>query len=136
MKAACKNGDQIKKSLETVGLEPNIYLNRELGSKLSGGERKRLELAVVHAMKPKVAIIDEPDSGVDVESMKFIFKTIDSLKKNKTTVIIITHDIQILEKSDYGFLICNGKLVDEGDAKHISKYFLNKCLRCKTKNEF
>ena len=126
----------IRKSLEIVGLNPDFYLDRFLDSKLSGGERKRVELAAVYSMNPKVVVIDEPDSGIDVESMDFVFDTIESFKKKGTTVIIVTHSLDVLKKSDYGILLCNGKLVDEGDVEDISKYFLSKCLSCKRKNEF
>lgn len=121
----------IRKALKMVGLNPDIYLSRMMDSKLSGGEKKRIELASVYSMSPKLVILDEPDSGVDVESIEFIFEMINSLKEQGTTVLIVTHSLKILEKCDYAFLLCNGVLIDEGDSGKISRYFLDKCLKCK-----
>ena len=60
--------------MRKVDLKPDKYLNREVGEALSGGERKRIELASIITMKPKLAILDEPDSGIDVVSLKEIIK--------------------------------------------------------------
>ncbi|MCM8795932.1 MAG: ATP-binding cassette domain-containing protein [Candidatus Omnitrophica bacterium] len=60
-----KDNKLIEEALQKVLLEPKDYLDREVDKSLSGGERKRIELAAVFAMKPKLAILDEPDSGID-----------------------------------------------------------------------
>lgn len=125
------NGVCIRRALKMVGLNPDVYLSRMMDSKLSGGEKKRIELASVYAMAPKLVILDEPDSGVDIESVEFIFKMIDSLKEQGVTVLIVTHSLKILERCDYAFLLCDGVLIDQGNSEKISKYFLNKCLNCK-----
>ena len=72
---------EIKEALRKVDLKPEKYLNREVGEALSGGERKRIELASIITMKPKLAILDEPDSGIDVVSLKEIVSPSRLLKK-------------------------------------------------------
>jgi Fe-S cluster assembly ATP-binding protein len=123
-----------KKCLEKVGLDPNLYLERDLDETLSGGERKRVEFASILLMKPKVIILDEPDSGIDISSIDFISDMIHEFQKMHSIVITITHNIEILEKTDYSYLVCNGNLVDFGESKYINKYFKNKCIKCSHKN--
>lgn len=59
----------IEEALTAVALVPSVYLRRPVDEALSGGERKRIELAAVYAMQPRLAILDEPDSGIDVLSL-------------------------------------------------------------------
>ncbi len=81
--------------LQKVGLSPSM-LFRYFNVGFSGGERKRLELARILAMKPKIVVMDEPDSGVDVESLKYIAKNIEEMIKNGIGVLVITHYRNIL----------------------------------------
>ncbi|NOZ88341.1 MAG: ABC transporter ATP-binding protein [Crenarchaeota archaeon] len=76
--------------LELVGL-PREMMSRYLMVGMSGGERKRLELARVLAQRPKVAFLDEPDSGVDIESLPLIAKAIKTLAEIGAIVFLITH---------------------------------------------
>ena len=128
------NIEKQKKCLEKVGLDPDLYFERNLDETLSGGERKRVEFASILLMKPKVIVLDEPDSGIDVSSIDFISEMIHEFQKMHSIVITITHNIDILEKTDYSYLICNGSLVDFGESNHINKYFKNKCIKCSHKN--
>jgi len=73
--------EELREALRKVDLKPDKYLNREVGEALSGGERKRIELASIITMKPKLAILDEPDSGIDVVSLKEIINFIQTLRK-------------------------------------------------------
>jgi len=128
-------GDLVADSLRKVGMEPSIYLDRAVDRTLSGGERKKIELASILAMKPKVAILDEPDSGIDIDSLENIFEAVKLLKKEGTTVLLITHSMAVLGQAEHAFLICCGRLQDEGDVKSIANYFGKKCLPCDHKNE-
>lgn len=69
--------------LDRVGLEPPFYRDRAVDKILSGGERKRLELASIIARKPKAVLMDEPDSGIDVEALERIFEAIRQLKQER-----------------------------------------------------
>jgi Fe-S cluster assembly ATP-binding protein len=130
-----KDERSLTNTLSQVGLDPNNYLHRNVDKTLSGGERKKVELASILAMKPKVALLDEPDSGIDVDSLQRIFEAVHILKKNHTTVILITHSPTVLEQAEHAFLLCCGKLIDKGPVDKINQYFRKKCMPCEHKNE-
>jgi Fe-S cluster assembly ATP-binding protein len=136
IKAASNNKSETnaKEVLNSVGLEPDEYLTRKVDKTLSGGERKKVELASILGMKPKIALLDEPDSGIDIESIERIFEAVKLLKREGTTVILITHSLAVLNQAEHAFLMCHGQLVDKGDVAKIKKYFENKCLTCDHKN--
>lgn len=123
----------IEDSLRYVLLEPKDYLERVVDKTLSGGERKRIELAAVFAMKPKLAILDEPDSGIDILALDNIVNMIKELKKQGTTVLLITHREEVSEVADKTSLMCTGFIVKEGRSKEVGKYFKEKCVPCPTR---
>jgi len=133
--AGGKDGEIASEALLTVGLDPSVYLKRDVDKTLSGGERKKVELASIVAMKPKFIILDEPDSGIDVESLDRIFDAIKYLKGQGSTVLLITHSLTVLGQAEYAFLMCKGKIVDRGEKNEIMKYFYNRCMTCPNPNE-
>ncbi|MFO7914650.1 MAG: ABC transporter ATP-binding protein [Candidatus Krumholzibacteriales bacterium] len=133
--ASAKNSGGIEDVLERVGLTPSTYMNRAVDSTLSGGERKKIELASILAMKPKIAILDEPDSGIDVESLEKIFDAVGMLGEEGTTVLLITHSQAVLRQAEHAFLICCGRLQEKGVASEIEDYFGEKCIPCDHKNQ-
>lgn len=133
--SAGKNFTAIAEALERVGLAPEKYLSRAVDKSLSGGERKRIELASIICMKPRLVILDEPDSGVDVEALKHVFEVLEYLKNSGATIIVITHNMQILKKADLAFLLCDGKLIEESKGGDVAEYFHKKCLSCLHKNK-
>ncbi len=128
-----KEDSLIEKALHHVLLEPKDYLDREVDKTLSGGERKRIELAAVFAMRPKLAILDEPDSGIDILALDNIINMIKELKKQGTTVVLITHREEVSEIADITSLMCSGYIIKEGKPKEMGKYFKEKCIPCPTK---
>ena len=126
--------DEAGKMLEKMGLNPAEYLNRAIDKTLSGGERKRIEMASLLAMKPKLVILDEPDSGIDVEALNHIFEAISILKNNGSTIIMITHSHTVLSQAEHAFLMCNGVILDKGPADKVVNYFQNTCMPCSHKN--
>jgi len=128
-----KKEELIQEALRHVLLEPKDYLDREVGKKLSGGERKRIELAAVFAMQPKLAILDEPDSGIDILALDNIITMIQNLKRQGTTVFLITHREEVAEIADRSSLICSGCIVKEGSPKEVGVYFKKKCIPCPTR---
>jgi Fe-S cluster assembly ATP-binding protein len=129
------SAENIGRALERVGLEADRYLPRAVDRTLSGGERKRIELASILVMEPRLVLMDEPDSGIDVDALQRIFEAIEHLKRDGTTVLLITHSPTVLEQADHAFLICCGQLMEKGEVKKISEYFGEKCIPCDHKNQ-
>jgi Fe-S cluster assembly ATP-binding protein len=126
--------ERARQVLEQVGLDPDNYLDRPVDRTLSGGERKRIELASILAMEPRLVIMDEPDSGIDVEALNRIFDALHHLKQRGVTVVLITHSLTVLRQADNAFLICCGQLVDQGEVEKITSYFGERCIPCDHKN--
>jgi Fe-S cluster assembly ATP-binding protein len=117
--------------LEMVGLSPELYLNRMVDRCLSGGERKRIELSSCLAFHPKLAILDEPDSGIDMLSTQDIINVINIFKKNGSAVLLITHREEIALIADKASQICRGKIVCSGSPSEVAEYYkARKCLLC------
>lgn len=137
IRAAAKNEKEevVREVIEKVGMNPDDYFERAIDSGLSGGERKKIELASILAMEPDLVLLDEPDSGIDVASLERIFDGIKLLKENGATVILITHSATALKEAEYAFLMCQGSIIDRGSVEEISPYFEERCIPCDHKNE-
>lgn len=117
--------------LEMVGLHPELYLDRMVDKSLSGGERKRIELASILALHPKLALLDEPDSGIDMLSTQDIINVINVFKKNGSSVLLITHREEISLIADKASQMCRGKIVCSGNPAKVAEYYKSrKCLVC------
>jgi Fe-S cluster assembly ATP-binding protein len=136
LKAAAKKKDEetVDRALDMVGLEPGRYRTRAVDKTLSGGERKRIEVASIIVMEPELVLMDEPDSGIDTEAIEYIFSVIGELKQRGVTVLLITHSLKVLEQADHAFLLCHGQLVDKGSVEKMRAYFEGKCIPCTHKN--
>jgi Fe-S cluster assembly ATP-binding protein len=90
---------------------------------MSGGERKRLELARIMIQKPKVAILDEPDSGVDVESLPLIASAIERLAEEGTGIILISHQPHLLTRLvvDKVYIMVDGKVKAVGGFELVKR---------------
>ena len=102
----------------------NSYLDRELGVGFSGGEKKKLEMLQLLLLEPKLAILDETDSGLDVDALGVVSRGIETYKKNTGgALVVITHNTRILEHLtvDRVHVVVNGKVVAEGDASLIDQ---------------
>ncbi len=119
-----------RECLMKVGLVPENYLARAVDTTLSGGERKRIELASVLAMKPKLAILDEPDSGIDALSIDCVVEVIKTFSRNGTTVLLITHHEEVAEIADRASSLCGGTIMKTGDPVAVARYFRNHCQEC------
>jgi Fe-S cluster assembly ATP-binding protein len=117
--------------LEMVGLHPELYLHRMADKSLSGGERKRIELASVLALNPKLAVLDEPDSGIDMLSTQDIINVINAFKKNGSAVLLITHREEIALIADKASQLCKGKITCTGTPLKVAEYYKSRqCLVC------
>jgi len=103
--------EKITDSLNIVNLEPEKYLNRYIDETLSGGERKRIELAATVAMKPRLIILDEPDSGLDVIITEDFMNIFEKIKNLNMTILLITHREDIGMVADYGTLLWKGDAI-------------------------
>jgi Fe-S cluster assembly ATP-binding protein len=130
---SANSADRVEEALQKVLLSPKEYLQRPVDKTLSGGERKRIELAAVFAMRPRLAILDEPDSGIDILALDHIVEMIRELKKRGTTVLLITHREEVAELADMSSLICSGLIVKEGKPPDVGRYFKEKCIPCPTR---
>ena len=120
----------IEACLKKVGLNPKDYLQRFLDESLSGGERKRIELASIMCMKPKLAVLDEIDSGIDFVSIDEIGNLFKTMRDEGTTLLVITHRENIANIADRASLMCDGTIVETGDPKKVIKKFEKECLIC------
>jgi len=117
---------QIKKILNKKAKELDVdpeFFKRYLNTGFSGGEKKKMEILQMLALEPKLAILDETDSGLDVDALKIISSGINSFKKVDNGILIITHYKRILEHihPDKVFIMKNGKITHEGDMKMVEK---------------
>lgn len=108
MKEKSKIKEKVKELLQTVNLEPERFLDRFIDDSLSGGERKRIELAAAIAMQARLVILDEPDSGLDVIITEDFWNIFNKIKDLNITILLITHREVIGMVADYGTLLWRG----------------------------
>jgi Fe-S cluster assembly ATP-binding protein len=108
--------EYVKKNLDAVGLDPS-FLSRYLNEGFSGGEKKRSEVMQMLVLKPNIAILDEPDSGLDIDAVKAVAEAINKLIATGAGVVVITHYARILRylnKLDYVHVVSKGKVIKSG----------------------
>ncbi|AAK81222.1 Fe-S cluster assembly ATP-binding protein [Clostridium acetobutylicum] len=93
------------------------YSERDLNVGFSGGEKKKNEILQMLMLNPKLAILDETDSGLDVDAVKIVSEGISKFKNENNSLLIITHNSKILEslKPDFVHVLLDGKIVKDGD---------------------
>lgn len=126
-------GPQVKVNdcLRRVGLDPDEYADRAVDKTLSGGERKRVELAAVLAMQPKLAILDEPTAGIDLLSLDALVELIEALKAGGSTVLLITHQAEVAAHADRASQLCGGRIVCQGETVSVLDHYRKRiCRRC------
>lgn len=113
----------VKEKLALLKIESS-FLKRYVNENFSGGEKKRCEMLQMSVLEPKIAILDEPDSGTDVDALKLIGTALDQIKKNiNTGFLLITHHNKILDylTVDNVSVIVNGKVVETGGRELAKK---------------
>jgi len=136
-----QDGKRIAENVEKLNLK--THLDRGLNEGFSGGEMKRSELLQLMVQRPDLVLIDEPESGVDIENISLVGEAINSLlgrdkvKDPKRGAIIITHTGYILDfvNADKGYLIFDGNLVCRGNPRDIlsevKKFGYRRCAECR-----
>lgn len=119
--------------LSEVGLCARDYINRELNSSLSGGELKRIEIAMLLARSTPLCIFDEPEAGIDLWSFKSLIRVFEKMReKLDGEILIISHQERILDIADRVIVLANGKVEADGTKDEILPTLLNSSRPCPT----
>ncbi len=112
--------EELKKYMEELKMNPQ-NMERSLNVGFSGGEKKKNEILQMLVLNPKLAILDETDSGLDVDAINVVSKGIEMYKNSDNAVLIITHNAKILKnlKIDFVHVLVNGKVVKTGGEEII-----------------
>ena len=117
--------------LADVGLCAQEYLNREINSGLSGGELKRIEIAMLAAKKSKLTIFDEPEAGIDLWSFNNLISVFEKMHDDiKGSIVIISHQERILNIADEIVLVSNGKVEKHGPKEEMLPQIFGKIKPC------
>ena len=114
---------QMKEAMDLLDMD-EAYANRDLNVGFSGGEKKKAEILQLLMLSPKLAILDETDSGLDVDAVRTVSKGIKEYQKQKDgALLIITHSTKILESLhvDYTHVLVKGNLVHTGDGTLVDE---------------
>lgn len=108
--------DNVKNYAKELNMNANL-IDRNLNVGFSGGEKKKNEILQMLVLNPKLAILDETDSGLDVDAIKAVSKGIEMYKSSENSILIITHNMSILDSLDVDFVhvLVDGKIVKTGD---------------------
>lgn len=118
--------------LAEVGLCARDYVNREINASLSGGELKRIEIAMTIARKTPLSIFDEPEAGIDLWSFQNLIAVFKKLREEvKGSIMIISHQERILDIADEIIVVANGKLKTTGGKDEILPGLLSKSEGCR-----
>ena len=102
--------------LSEVGLCAKDYINREVDGSLSGGELKRIEIAMINARGTKLSVFDEPEAGIDLWSFQNLIKVFENMyERTKGMILIISHQERILNIADKIIVVSDGQVAEYGD---------------------
>jgi Fe-S cluster assembly ATP-binding protein len=104
--------------VEAVGINPNL-VKRSLNEGFSGGEKKRNEMLQLEVLKPTLAVLDETDSGLDVDALRIVAEGVNSMRSPERSFIVVTHYQRLLNyiTPDVVHILVNGKIVKAGGAE-------------------
>ncbi|OUU75222.1 MAG: Fe-S cluster assembly ATPase SufC [Methylococcaceae bacterium TMED69] len=111
----------VRQKVEALGLKDSL-LNRPVNDGFSGGEKKRNEIFQMSVLEPSLAILDETDSGLDIDALKIVSEGVNSLRQDNRAFIIVTHYQRLLDYiiPDFVHVLNDGKIVKSGD-KNLAK---------------
>lgn len=122
---------EICEYLSEVGLCAREYVDREINSSLSGGELKRIEIAVTLARKSKFTVFDEPEAGIDLWSFNSLIKVFENLaEKTSESLLIISHQERILSIADRIVVISDGQVVKDGKGEEVLPQIVSSSSTC------
>ena len=119
--------------LSEVGLCARDYMNREVNASLSGGELKRIEIAMIMARKSPISIFDEPEAGIDLWSFQNLIRVFEKMYQEiNGSILIISHQERILNIADKIILLADGQIRKMGTKEEIMPELLGSGQPCKT----
>ena len=119
--------------LSEVGLCAREYIDREINGSLSGGELKRIEIAMITSRGTKLSIFDEPEAGIDLWSFNSLIKVFEKMRDEiNGTILIISHQERILDIADKIIVIADGKIKTTGTKDDVLPDLLQTAQACKT----
>ena len=115
-----RNKNDIYEILHEVGLSQEEYLGRELNDTLSGGEMKRIEIAMTVLRRAQLSVFDEPEAGIDLWSFQSLIRLFEKMQQEISGgIVIISHQERILAIADKIIYLKNGKVVDDAESERI-----------------
>ncbi len=118
--------------LADVGLCAKEYINRQIDSKLSGGELKRIEIAMLIAKNSKLTIFDEPEAGIDLWSFNNLINVFEKMKStSENTILAISHQERILNIADEIIILKDGEIADKSNSSNLKNILSNNSIHCK-----
>lgn len=121
------------KYLSEVGLCAKDYINREVNASLSGGELKRIEIAMVIARGTRLSIFDEPEAGIDLWSFNNLIRVFEGMRESiNGSIIIISHQERILNIADRIIVLADGEVRSEGTKEEVLPELLTSSEACST----
>lgn len=122
--------------LSEVGLCARDYINREVNASLSGGELKRIEIALIIARSTKLSVFDEPEAGIDLWSFNNLIKVFERMhEKTQGSILIISHQERILNIADRIIVIADGEIRESGTKDEIMPSVLGSGAPCSVLTE-
>ena len=108
---------ELKDNAEVIGMDQS-FLNRGVNEGFSGVEKKRNEILQMLMLKPKLSILDETDSGLDIDAMKTVANGLNSMRKKDSSFLLITHYDRLLSyiKPDFVHVLSKGQIIESGDS--------------------
>ena len=122
--------------LSEVGLCAREYIDREINNSLSGGELKRIEIAMITARGTKLSIFDEPEAGIDLWSFNSLIRVFEKMREEiQGTILIISHQERILDIAEKIIVIADGQLKKTGTKQDVLPELLGTAKACQTLTE-
>ena len=113
---------ELKHNAEVIGMD-QAFLNRGVNEGFSGGEKKRNEILQMMMLKPRLSILDETDSGLDIDAMKTVANGLNSMRRKDSSFLLITHYDRLLGyiKPDFVHVLSKGRIIQSGDSTLANK---------------
>ncbi len=107
----------LNKKMELVQMKPE-YLDRSVNVGFSGGEKKRNEILQMAVLSPRLALLDETDSGLDIDALRIVADGVNKIKSKDNAIVMVTHYQRLLDyiKPDFVHVLADGKIIQTGDA--------------------